>query len=199
MPKPYKVKDRYFLQAKREGYRARSAYKLVEIQKHFQIIKKNDHVLDLGAAPGSFLQKISEYIGDKGKVIGIDTQKIQSLRKQNIQTFKADIFDHEKIADFLNTQSFNCITADLAPNTTGIKDLDQGRSVDLNEEVLKIASQYLKPNGNLVTKIFEGADFPDFYKKFSARFDFCKIYKPSASRDRSRERFLVGIGFRSAA
>ncbi|KKP37609.1 hypothetical protein A2483_02400 [Candidatus Peregrinibacteria bacterium RIFOXYC2_FULL_33_13] len=195
MPKPYKVKDFYFLKAKKEGLRARSAYKLEEAQIRFKLIKKNDSVLDLGSAPGSFLQKIHEFVGDKVEIIGIDLNKIENLPYSNIKLYQADISDLSAVQNLLGERKFDCITADLAPKTSGIKDLDVARSIDLNYAVLETAKIFLKKNGNLISKIFEGEDFNIFYRKFKNMFEKSNCFKPNSTRDRSREIFVIGRGF----
>lgn len=191
MPLPYQVKDQYFRQAKQDGYRARSAYKLIEIQRRFRLVKSGDKVLDLGAAPGSFLQVLKKWVGKKGEVWGVDLQAIEPI--VGVKTFQADIFDAEKMTEILGERKFDVITADLAPATSGIKDVDQARSVELNLQVLRIARTYLKKGGKMTVKIFQGEDFPGFLKEFKRDFGKVKCFKPDASRDRSREIYVVGI------
>lgn len=191
MPKPYKVQDHYFLEAKRQGYRARSAFKLLEIQEKFCIAKKGDEVLDLGCAPGSFLQVLAKFVGSQGKITGIDLQETEELPYPNVKTYTCDIFDEQKIYSLLGDQKFNLITSDLAPKTSGIKDTDQFKSIELNEQVLKLAEKYLKKNGNLILKVFVGADFQPFLKKIKQKFQKVSCFKPSSSRDRSFETFVI--------
>lgn len=194
MPRPYTPNDKYFYKAKKQGFRARSVFKLDEIQERFKIIKPQNIVLDLGAAPGSFLQSIGKMIGEKGLAIGVDLKEIEPLKNKNIHTIQADIFDQDflrqKLIDF-KINKFDVITADLAPKTTGVKDVDQYRSVELNGAVLEIAQAFLKPGGHLITKIFTGEDFDAFLFKIKKYFQKVSCYKPHATRDRSKEVYLI--------
>ena len=196
MPKIYQPQDRYFKKAKEDGYRARSAYKLDEIQKRFHIIKNGDKALDLGAAPGSFMQLISKIIGEKGLVIGIDLKPINELKKPNAKSYQGDIFD-KKIYDGILAENgiseFDVITSDLAPSTTGIKSVDAGRSFQLNEQVLKVAEKYLKKGGHVVMKTFPGADYSELIKLAKKQFRNVKILKPQAVRQSSREVYIICI------
>ena len=194
MPQRYNPQDRYFKKAKEQGYRARSVFKLEEIQQKFKLIKPGDHVLDLGSAPGSFLQYIAKIIGEKGLAIGLDLQTIKPLPYSQVKTFQVDLLDLPAVEKILRHQQFEVITADLAPNTSGIKDLDQGRSVELNEAALVLAQIYLKNRGNLILKIFVGEDFQPFWKKFKRSFLKSTIFTPQATRESSKEVYLVGMG-----
>lgn len=193
MPKPYKVRDPFFKRAKEEGYKARSAYKLKEIQSRFRVISRGDRVIDLGAAPGSFLQVILEIVGKDGFVVGLDLQSID-LRRENLETYVCDIYDDEKVDKLLSGGSFDVLTSDLAPKTTGIKDADAYHSVELNFQALEIGMRHLKVGGNMVLKVFQGEDFDKLYVKVKRSFVRVKSYKPSATRDRSRETYIVALG-----
>lgn len=198
MPKPFNPKDKYFKKAKEEGYKARSAFKLQEIQERFKILHKGDLVLDLGAAPGSFLQYTSKVIGPKGAALGLDLQDIELSNLPNVHTEVCDIYDDDKVDDmaerFLtehNSKKFDTVVSDLAPKTTGQKDVDQWRSVELNQQVMEIAKRHLKKNGNCLMKVFQGADFDDFLRDVKTQFKKVKVNKPKAVRDRSFEVYLV--------
>ncbi len=198
MPKPYQVQDIYFHRAKKEGYRARSVYKLKEIQEKFHLIRKGDIVIDLGAAPGSFMQIILEWVGPQGRCIGIDLQEIESFDQQNAAVVQGDIFETETLLPLLRSKGFcpaDVVTSDLAPKTSGIRDVDQARSAELTEQAFDWAKLCLKPGGHFVGKVFEGEDFPFLIKKMKRHFKTVKSYKPTACRDRSFETYLVGIGF----
>lgn len=205
MPKPYNPQDRYFKKAKEEGYKARSAFKLQEIQEKFRVMRTGDMVLDLGAAPGSFLQYTSKVLGPKGRALGLDLQEI-NVKLPNVETVVCDIYENEKVDGLIKAfleekspaggtltalQKYDVILSDLAPRTSGVKDIDQWKSVELCMQVVEIAKKWLKPHGNLVIKIFQGADFDEFYKDVRTRFQTVKIAKPQAVRDRSREVYLV--------
>lgn len=189
--------DKYFQQAKDEGYRARSVYKLQAIQKRFNIIKKRDRVLDLGAAPGSFLQYIVQLVGDKGIAVGIDLQPIESFDDyNNIFTYVGDIFNekiYEKIQLDFNTDQFNVVTSDLAPKTTGVKFIDGGNSLDLNLKVLEVAQKYLRKGGNVVMKILPGFNEGDLIIPTKKIFKQVKKFTPEAVRKSSGESYIIGL------
>ena len=192
----FNPQDRYFQKAKQGGYRARSAFKLEGIQQRFRILKAGDRVLDLGAAPGSFLQYISQIIGSKGLVVGVDLKPIKPFKKTNIRTYKGDIFDDElykKCIQEIDVEKFDVITSDLAPATSGIKSLDAGRSFQLNEQVINIAEKYLKPGGNLVFKAFPGPEHQQLLKKAKTMFKQIKVFKPQAVRKSSCEQYIILI------
>ncbi len=194
MPRAFTVNDKYFYKAKKEGYAARSVFKLEEIQNKFHIIKFSDKVLDLGCAPGSWLQFLSKTIGPKGFCVGIDLQKVDNLKLANVKTFECDIYDDEKIEEILSeTRQFNLISSDMAPNTSGVHDVDCARSEELCERVIELCKIYLKSNGNLVMKIFQGEDFPKILNETRKIFKKVSCFKPKACRDRSRETYIIGM------
>ncbi len=198
MPKAFQVQDSYFHRAKEQGYRARSAFKLLEIQEKFHLLKQGQVVVDLGAAPGSFLQVIAEVVGAKGRALGFDLQEIEAFTDGNVQTEVVDILDKEKVFEALRRhglEKVDGVTSDLAPKTSGIRDLDQGRSAELTDQAFYIATQILKPGGYFVGKIFEGSDMALLLKRMKRKFRLVKVFKPGSSRDRSFETFIVAQGF----
>lgn len=197
MPKPYQVQDKYFHLAKEKGYRARSAFKLLDVQQKFRLLKPGQVLVDLGAAPGSFLQVIAEIVGAKGKVLGIDLQDIEPFDAANVQTIRGDIMETEGMLKLFEATGFNrvdVLTSDLAPKTSGIKDVDQGLSVELTDQAFFLATKILKPGGHFVGKVFEGADLPWLLKRMKKRFKKVTLFKPPSCRDRSFEKYIVGIG-----
>lgn len=199
MPKPYKVQDKYFHKAKEMGYRARSAFKLLEIQEKFHLLKAGQKVLDLGAAPGSFLQVISKIVGPNGMVIGVDLKAIEPFREKNIYTLEEDIFAKDNVLEFLKSFDFDkvdLVTSDLAPNTSGIRDIDQGKSAELTAEAFAIAKCFLKNKGAFVAKIFQGEDLQELLREVRKSFKKVTLYKPRATRDRSFETYMVAFGFK---
>lgn len=190
----FKVKDYYFKKAKKDNYLARSIYKLEEINTKFKIIKQSDFILDLGYHPGSWTQYASR-VGSK--VVGIDikpvNQKLQSVK--NVQLYESDAFNVQSLQDLGVEKQFDVVLSDMAPNTTGIKDVDQQRSLDLVEKVFNSLNFLLKPNGNLVIKIFDSHDAQIFIKSNQGRFDELKKLKPKSTRSVSKEFFLIGKGF----
>ncbi|MDD5103498.1 MAG: RlmE family RNA methyltransferase [Candidatus Peribacteraceae bacterium] len=206
MPKRYIPNDAWSRKAAKDGYRARSVYKLMEIDERFRLLKSGQTVLDLAAAPGSWLQYVSKRIGPKGLVIGFDLQPIKPIAG-NVVTFQADITDTKAVNTLLQehvkqqtsqasltsatSPTFNIILSDIAPSTSGIRDVDQWRSIELNQAVLDIASRWLRTGGSCVLKVFRGADFDAFLREVKADWKDVKIVNPRASRDRSREVYIV--------
>jgi 23S rRNA (uridine2552-2'-O)-methyltransferase len=195
--KQYIVKDPYFLEAKKLGYRARSAFKLLEIQEKFGIIQPDMNVCDVGAAPGSFLQIISKIISPEKTLIGIDIQKIKNLGKANVFLLQADINDFETVATFCATkgiEQFDLVTSDIGPNTTGMTGVDQYRSVELNIAIIAFAEKFLKKWWNLLLKVFVGEDVQDLITPIKNSYTTLRRIKPHACRDRSFEEYFICIG-----
>lgn len=194
MPKPYTPNDKWSKKAMQEGYRARSVYKLQELDAKFRLLKANMRVLDLGACPGSWLQYVSEKIAPKGIGIGLDLKPIEPIAN-NIFTYEQDITDHEGVASILESKGISrvdLVISDLAPNTSGIADVDQWRSIELSQAVLATASVFLKPKGYCVMKVLRGADFDEFLAEMKQSYLNTKVIQAKASRDRSREVYVVG-------
>ncbi len=183
----------YTTLAKKEGYPARSVYKLKEIDEKYKILKKGDRVLDLGSAPGSWLLYISQKVGDKGKVIGVDIEEIKIPQKANIVFIKKDIADLKEL-DLKD--KVEVVVSDLSPKTSGIKFLDSGKSLELAEKSFEIAKSVLLPGGNFVCKVFENEESEEFLKKVKNHFDFAKRFRPRAVIKKSREFYIIGRGFR---
>ena len=185
------LKEEYYtLKAKQDKYPARSVYKLQQIDEKFNLINKNDKILDLGCAPGSWLIYASRKIGEKGTVTGIDLQDMKTEVPKNA------IFLKQDVNAFKSDKKFDVIMSDMAPNTSGDHSVDVERSIELCETALKIAIVGLVKGGNFVCKIFEGEGIQDFFKKVEQNFSFVKRYKPLASRSESREIFIIGKGFK---
>jgi 23S rRNA (uridine2552-2'-O)-methyltransferase len=190
------AKDSFYEKAKKEGYRARSAYKLIEIQRRFQAIKNGDRVLDLGAAPGGWLQVISKETGAKGLVIGIDLAPVAPLNQGNVVTITSDIrgISIEDLLAQAATPAFDVITCDIAPNLSGIKDVDGARIGELYDSVLCIVREGLKQGGGFIIKSFFGPDFKKRVEEQKSMFSRVTVYKPDASRGVSSEIYLVSLG-----
>ena len=183
--------DHYTRRAKKERFPARSVYKLQEIQQKHQLIKKGNKVLDLGCAPGSWLLYAAKLTGNKGRVVGIDLKSVTGQVPAHAQMINADVFtlDAESLGN-----DFNVVLSDMAPATTGHKDVDAARSYNLCETALSIAQSVLLPGGSFVCKIFQGPDFKAFADVVRAGFNEQKIFKPRSSRKASKEIFVIGIG-----
>jgi 23S rRNA (uridine2552-2'-O)-methyltransferase len=195
MTKPFIVQDPFYEKAKKLGYRARSAFKLLEIQDKFHIIKPKMNVLDIASAPGSFLQVIAKIVGPTGKVVGIDIQKIDpNFGFQNIYLLQESVFEFEKIRvylDSLGIGQFDALTSDIAPSTTWMTGIDQYRSVELNLAILEVAEVFLKKGGNLVLKVFVWEDIEDLIGPIRLKYAKLSRFKPKACRDRSFEEYFI--------
>lgn len=194
--KPYIVQDQYFLRAKKEWYRARSVYKLIEIQEKYNLIKEWMNICDLWAAPWSFIQYIKRIIKDTGQIVWVDIKPIDKYSQKNINTIVHSIFEFEtlkpKVEEFIWVwNKFDLITSDIAPNTTWHKDIDQYASVELNIEILKFSDEFLKKWWNLLLKVFKWEDFIDLINEIKPRFHALKEFKPHATRDRSFEVYVI--------
>ncbi|MBC7772867.1 MAG: RlmE family RNA methyltransferase [Pyrinomonadaceae bacterium] len=197
MAQARKLHDHYFKQAKAEGYLARSAYKLKEIIQKRQLLKRGDRVLDLGCAPGSWLQVASETIGDRGVVVGLDLQAVDTHLGANVKTLQGDVFKTEPaqlLALSGKSTLFDVVLSDMAPNTTG--DGDHFRSVELCRRVLAILPGLLKAGGKMTMKVFEGEEYPSLLKEVKLRFTEVKGFKPDATRDVSKEMYIIGVGYK---
>ncbi|MCX5815858.1 MAG: RlmE family RNA methyltransferase [Proteobacteria bacterium] len=186
-------KDTFYKKAKQDGYRARSAYKLKEIQDKYHIIKKDDKVLDLGCAPGSFLQVISEIVGQEGLVVGIDILPVSPLPYKNILTMVNDI-RNINMSDMFGTLSitrFDVITCDIAPNLSGIREADDKNIEELYEAAKIVVVNGLKKGGNIIFKSFFTEAFKERQKDLKKLFSNVVVFKPSSSRSISSEIYLV--------
>ncbi|HRH93315.1 MAG TPA: RlmE family RNA methyltransferase [Candidatus Peribacteria bacterium] len=193
MPKPYQPNDKWSQRAAREGYRARSVFKLEELDHKFHLLEHGQRVLDIGAAPGSWLQYASKMVGPTGKVIGLDLTPIKHVAP-NVVTYVADVFDFKQMGGIISGEGWDkvdLILSDLAPNTTGIRDVDQWRSIELNQQVVAIAQRWLRRGGTVVMKVFRGADFDEFTQLCKRTFPRFKLLTVQASRDRSREVYVL--------
>ncbi len=189
--------DYYYREAKKQGYRSRSALKLLEICQKFRIIKRGDIVLDLGAAPGGWLQVSCRLVGEEGLVIGVDISEIEPLPCKNIVLLRGDARSPELHESIMKTSGgmVDVITSDMAPKFTGIHDVDHGRQILLAGIALELADKLLRPGGKVVIKVLMGSDFDVFRREVKSRFSDVRIFKPSASRDSSSEVYLICRGF----
>lgn len=194
MTKPFIVKDPYFEKAKQLWFRARSAFKLIEIQEKYDIIHPWMCVLDVASAPWSFIQVISKIIGETWRIIGVDIQSIKSFWQKNISFLKASIFDYPVIEAFIEERGitfFDVITSDIAPNTTGITWVDQYRSIELNLAILDVADKFLKKWWTVILKVFVGEDIEDLIWPVKGKYGKLSRFKPKACRDRSFEEYFI--------
>lgn len=185
----YNPKDHFFHKAKQEGFVARSAYKLEEIQKKYKVLKPGQRVLDLGCSPGSWSQVASKLIGPRGQLVGIDLKPV-SVQLQNADFRMVDVLTLES-KDFDGL--FDCILSDMAPNTSGIRVRDQALSEELCRMALNLSEKLLKPQGHLVMKIFEGPDAQKLVNDVKTKFKKVDRLKPQAVRKGSFEIYIVAL------
>ena len=190
------VKDTFFNKAKQDGYRARSAYKLLEAQEKFRLIKKGDSVLDLGSAPGSFLQVLLKLAGEKGTIVGVDLLPVKPLPAENITFMQLDIreMDVESMLAEHSLDRFDVVTCDIAPNLSGIREADDRNVEELFEAVIGIVRRGLKPKGNFLIKAFFSDSFKQSHNTLKSLFERVSIFKPVSSRSVSSEVFFVCTG-----
>ena len=186
--------DHLTQRAKAENYPARSVYKLEEIQNKFKVMKKNDRVLDLGCAPGSWLLYSARQVGSFGRVFGIDLKQVDIQLPDNVVVIKDNILSLDNNSFLDKNKIFNIILSDMAPSTTGRKDVDALRSFELCNKALKVADDFLSQSGNFVCKIFQGNDFNAFQKNVKSKFKECKIFKPDSCRKQSKEIYIIAKG-----
>ena len=189
-----KIKDHYFHKAKKDGYAARSVYKIEEIDKKYRIIRTGNKVLDLGCSPGSWLQYASRKVGNKGQVLGVDLQPVKISLPSHVKVIQADIF--EVIDEDLKIKGgqADVIMSDMAPKTSGIRLTDVHRSFELNKKVLYLANDILRTEGSLLVKAFQGKFSDELCYEFKNLFADVKLCKPKSSRSESVEIFILGRG-----
>lgn len=188
--------DHYTQLAKAEGYRSRSAYKLLEIQEKDKILAKGMTVVDLGAAPGGWSQVLAKYVGQSGKIVAIDILPIEPLK--GVDTVIGDFQKTETVEALmlvLNGKAVDLVISDLAPNLSGIAMVDQARSIDLAEMALDFAEKVLVKEGVFLIKIFQGSGFQEYLTRLKERFKRVLVRKPRASRAESREVYLLAQGY----
>jgi 23S rRNA (uridine2552-2'-O)-methyltransferase len=189
-------KDHYRRIAKKEGYRSRATFKLMQIDKKYNIFKNGYIVVDFGCAPGGWLQYISKVIGKKGFALGIDLKRVEPI-DSNVETLMADVND-ESIKDKIMSKlpkKANIVTSDLSPSVSGIWELDVAKQIDLTSKVVEILPFILKEGGHAIMKVFQGEPFDEFLRKIKKNFKDVIIIKPPASRPESSEMYLLCRGF----
>ena len=182
-------RDQFFKKSKTLGYRSRSAFKLIELNKKYKFIKKNTKLLDIGAYPGGWSQ-VSSKIITVGKILSLDIKKMDQLK--NVSFLQCDFLEEntkEKILKFFR-EKLDVVISDMAADTTGNKSLDCIRTNQLCADVIEFASKILKPNGVLVSKLFMGEDFLEVKELAKSKFKKVKFFKPESSRNESKETYL---------
>ena len=189
------LNDEYVKRAQKEGYRARAAYKLIEIDDRDKLINPGMTVVDLGSAPGSWCQVVQQRLKGQGRIIGLDLLDMHPIA--GVEFIQGDFREEQVLRlleEKLNNKPVDLVIADMAPNISGVKDADQAGAVYLTELALEFSQQWLKPHGNFLVKVFIGAGFDDIIKRMRSEFDKVVTRKPKASRGRSNETYLLGLG-----
>ncbi|MBS3150087.1 RlmE family RNA methyltransferase [Candidatus Woesearchaeota archaeon] len=186
------MKDKFTIKAQKQGYKARSVFKLEDLNRKYKLIKKNQKILDLGCWPGSWSQYCKEILENTGLIIGIDIKEIDNL---DIIFIKKDVYDKDIIKAIKEkSEVFDLILSDIAPKTTGTQDSEA--SIELAERSLYIALKVLKYNGNFIVKVFQGKDLNNYIDKLKKHFRFVKATKPMASKKTSKEIYIVCLSKR---
>lgn len=190
--KPTDKPDRFTAKAHREGFAARSVYKLQEIDKRLTLLKSGMRVLDLGAAPGSWTQYIADRVTPKGCVVALDLNPLKVKVGAHVLHREIDILA-APLEEIAALGPFDCVVSDMAPHTSGLRDADVARSVELVERAIAIADASLAVGGSFIAKIFQGEDFERVRAELRRRYETVRILKPEASRKESTEIYFAGI------
>jgi len=188
-------KDEYYNRAKQEGYRTRAAYKLKQLDREADLLSHGDTVVDLGAAPGGWLQVAAEEVGETGTVVGVDFQRIRELDHDSIETIKGDMTEErtkDRLSETIGEGGADLVISDMAPNMTGEYDLDHARSVHLARQAFAVAEDVLATDGDFVAKVFQGQDLDALREEIEDAFQYVRTMNPKASRNSSSEVYLVG-------
>jgi 23S rRNA (uridine2552-2'-O)-methyltransferase len=191
-------KDQFHRLAKAKGFRSRASFKLLQVAKRYSFVKPGDHVLDLGSAPGGWLQAARQLVGANGFVLGVDLETVSPLQFENVSTIKADITQEGALDEIKRTAPgmFNVLLSDLSPNVSGVWEVDHARQIELARCALRVASKILQPSGSMLVKVFQGRELRDFQLEMKSLFRVLRIVKPPASRPESAELYFLGLGFR---
>ena len=192
------VNDEYVQRAQRDGYRSRASYKLLELQEKDRILKPGQVVVDLGAAPGGWSQVAAAIVGDQGRVLAMDILEMDAIH--GVDFLQGDFREEavlEELMQMLDGRAVDVVISDMAPNTSGVRAVDQPRSMYLCELALDFARNTLKPEGSFVTKIFQGEGFDEYIRDARSSFNRVVTRKPRSSRPKSREVYVVATGYKS--
>ena len=191
-------RDYYYRKAKEEKYRSRAAYKLIQAVKKYDFIHSGDVVVDLGSAPGGWLQVARQIVGEEGFVLGVDLREVKPLNYENVHVILGDVREEEtlKRVRAILPRPADAVISDISPNISGIWELDHIRQIELAEFALEIALDVLKAGGNFFTKVFQGELFNQFLDTVKKHFSRVEIFKPKASRKESAEIYILGLNYR---
>jgi 23S rRNA (uridine2552-2'-O)-methyltransferase len=191
-------RDYYYKKAKQEMYRSRAAYKLFQAIRKYEFVKRGDVVIDLGAAPGGWIQAARKTVGTKGFVLALDLKPIEPFTQQYVRTIICDMTEDDAIQQILELlpRKADVVISDASPSISGIWEVDHARQLDLAQKALHIASETLRPEGNLFVKVFQGDLLDDFVEKVKQQFRLVRVIKPHASRAKSSEMFVLATNFK---
>jgi 23S rRNA (uridine2552-2'-O)-methyltransferase len=192
----YDRKDAFYRKAKREGYRARSAYKLLELNREFRFLQPGHRVIDLGSWPGGWVQVVAEFVGKTGRVVGIDLVTLDPVALENVVLLQGDATDpaqQQKLLALLGGPA-DVVLSDMAPKLSGIKEVDEARALELCRAALACVSVLLRPGGTLLLKVFMGQDHKKFLTELRAAFATMKTTRPEATRKGSAETYVLALG-----
>ena len=196
-PTRFDYQDHYFHRAKKENYLARAVYKLEEIQNKYNVLRPGYRVLDLGAAPGSWIQLTSKIVGPSGRIVGADLKEIDHPFPKHVTVYQQDIYEPEFLELLIREHApFDVVLSDMAPSTSGFKMADSARSELLYEQAIELACAVLKAQGHFLAKIFQGSDFHNLVAETKRRFEWVKVCKPDASRKKSKEIYILAMRYK---
>ena len=193
-------RDYYYKKAKAEQYRSRATYKLSLTAVKYHFIRNGDVIVDLGAAPGGWIQAARKIVGKTGFVLGVDLKPIAPFPQEYVRTIVADFTETEALQQILTflPRKPDVVISDAAPNISGVWDVDHARQIDLANQALQLALKLLRPKGNFFVKVFEGDLLNDFIATVKQHFEIVKFIKPKASRAKSSEMFLLAMQMKSS-
>jgi len=189
--------DQFHRLARARGFRSRASFKLLQITKRYHFIKPGQRVLDLGAAPGGWLQAARQVVGNTGFVFGVDMQPVTSLPYENVRTMIGDMTKPEIVDEIKKDAgpSFDVVLSDLAPNVSGAWEVDHARQIELARCAVRVGSMLLHASGSMLVKVFQGSEIREFKDEMRSLFREFRIVKPQASRPESAELYFLGLGF----
>ena len=191
-------REHYYRKAKKEKFRSRASYKLLQAVKKYGFIKPGYVVVDLGAAPGGWTQAARKLVGDSGFVLAVDLKLIKPFDAPNVRTIIGDVAESQTIQNILEflPRSADVVVSDVSPNVSGVWELDHARQIDLASQSLRIATSILRSGGNFFVKVFQGNTLNKFVEEVKQHFSLVKLVKPKASRAKSAELYVLGRNFR---
>ncbi|MDR2707632.1 MAG: RlmE family RNA methyltransferase [Nitrososphaerota archaeon] len=203
MPKAWireRKNEHYYKKAKAENYRSRATYKLVQVNEKYGFIKLHSVVVDLGAAPGGWVQAARKMVGRHGFILGVDLKPIEPFPQAYVRTIIGDLTDSDIAAQILSflPRRADAVISDAAPNITGVWEVDHALQIDLASKALDVALQILRCNGNFFVKLFQGDLMDEFVQTVKGHFSEVKFVKPDASRAKSSEMYLLALGLKTA-